>query len=144
MSVHRDCGEEVKWARRPDDTDRFLPPLDYAGTFYVIDKEGVGEMVTAYKSHVCDPDKMEAWLERCRRVAEMQGGDMSKIEVRAVAADMHREQAWELVFPRACPRCEAEPYEKCRSMERKYVNEGRIVYLKNPHPGRLELAYKEV
>lgn len=144
MSVHRDCGEEIKWARREDDETRWNPPLEYAGNFYIIDESGAAIQVTGYKIHYCDPDRMEAWQERCRRIAEMQGGDMSKVETQVVAADMRREEQWEVALKVECETCEAKVNEKCHSMARTHRKNDEIVPVLNPHPRRLERAYKEV
>lgn len=144
VSVHRDCGEDVKWAKRSDDDTRWNPPLDYIGPVYIIDESGAAIQVNAYRTHNCDPDKMEAWLERCRRVAELKGGDLDSLEVRAVKADMDRESVWDVALKVACPACEVAVGVKCHSMALRYRKEDKIVGVLNPHPRRLELAYKEM
>lgn len=140
VSVHRDCGAEIKWARRDDDNTRWNPPLEFAGTFYIIDEAGAAIQVTGYQIHNCDPDQMEAWLERCRRVAELKGGDMDSLEVRAVKAEMDREQVWAVALKNECSYCGAKKNEKCHSMALVHRKKNLIVEIKNPHPGRLDLA----
>ena len=141
MSIHKECGEPIKWLRRPEDMDKFLPPMEYLGEVYVVE-EGAGIYRQAYKLHMCDPDKIIAWQDYQRRLAEAKGEEFLPMDA---AREREREQIWELVRKVACPRCEAGVDEKCISLSTHKVKAGIKEETKNPHPERIEhaLAWKE-
>lgn len=145
MSVHKECGEDIRWAKRDDDPERFVPPLEFAGQAYVIDENGVAHTVTTYTSHKCDPDKVRDWADYLRRLALAK--DETPIEadnVKLWAAKRQRdnEQAWEVAITTECPRCDASIGAKCHNISAMFRKTGEIVELKNPHPERIEKAYK--
>lgn len=71
MSEHKDCGEEIRWAKLERDHERFLPPLEFAGEFFIIDADGVGVKVMGYRRHICDPDKVRAWQALQQELADL-------------------------------------------------------------------------
>jgi hypothetical protein len=138
MAVHRECGAEIKWAKRDDIPDKYLPPLEYLGEVFVIDSSGAAIQVHGYQRHNCDPDVMIAWQDYQKRLAEVKGEAFTPYEV---ARERDREVTWKTALKVECPRCEAAVDEKCRSMQLKHLRTGELVEVKNPHPVRLELAY---
>lgn len=143
MSVHKDCGELVVWARRSDDPTRWMPPLEFVDNLIVIQVDENGERVAvnapAYRVHDCDPDKVLAWMEyqeklaRLRERAPVQVAGMSAWEI---ARERNREQAWETALKVPCLRCGAKKGKKCidLSLQRRNLKG----YTKNPHAQRLE------
>lgn len=136
MSVHKDCGEDIKWVRRDDDPNRFLPPMEYVGEVYVIDPEsGSGRMTHGYRIHNCDPDKIIAWQDYQLRLAEAKGEQYTPYDA---AREREREQMWELTLAIECSACGMGVDKKCISMARTHANKGEVVELKNPHPVRIQ------
>jgi hypothetical protein len=153
MSVHKDCGEPVTWLRRPDDVDKFLPPMEYVDQLYMKVEGPNGEycamQASAYKIHRCDPDKMEAWIAYKERIAEI------KEKAPDQPAAVHREAAqervsdWILARERAqeetrliaeaykCRRCGAKSTEPCFNLS-VYNRTQEKVPTKMPHAQRLE------
>lgn len=143
MSIHRDCGADIQWLRREDDTSRFLPPMEYAGEVYVRDeKDGSAKRVHAYRMHLCDPDAILAWNDYQQRLAAAKGEEFTPYDA---ARERERESLWELALTVACRRCNRLPNEKCVSLSTKNVKAGIEEETKNPHPQRIEdaLAKKE-
>lgn len=139
MSTHRDCGEPIKWARRDDDSERFMPPLEYVGEVYVIDSGGAAIMVHAYRQHRCDPDKMEAWQEYLGKMDKLKGTTvLADMTAHEAARERDREARWEVALRKECIRCDAPAGERCRDMSARYRKTGEIVHTNNPHPERLE------
>lgn len=148
MSVHKDCGADIRWLKRDDDPNRFLPPMEFVGQFYAADADGVGVVQNCYRPHVCDPDVMEDWLNRMRRLAELQGDQDSVEEISgrqawALAREREREKTWEIALKVDCPRCLQPKTQKCISMAQTHRKTGEMVELLNPHPERLEHLNKE-
>lgn len=138
MSIHKECGENIKWMRRADDTG-WLPPLEYAGTVYV-EIDGKGEEHHGYRQHRCDPDKMDAWIEYLRKKGEITG-DMSELDsvnVRVSANERSAEAAREYAQHEHCPSCDANIGKPCVNLAAK--KKGEVVEIKWPRPSRLERA----
>lgn len=135
-SIHRECGEEIRWAYRNDDPSRFNPPLEYIGMVYIIDEQGTAIQTIGYKVHQCDPDKMRAWYKRLREIAEIQGTPLEDIDRYAVARDAERENRYDEAMKRKCTRCGASKGKPCTSLAKgpKFGNA-----TKWPHPEREEL-----
>ncbi len=143
MSVHKDCGEDIRWVKREDEEQRWMPPLEFIGQVYIIDESGHAFMTNAYQIHNCDPDKMEAWQEYQRRIAELKG-DQESIEeldgrqVYQIARERERERVWELALTRPCRTCQADIGQRCISQSVHLRRTGEIKETLNPHPSRLE------
>ena len=139
MAIHTQCGADIEWPRREDDPERFGRPLEFAGQAYILTEEGYAIRVLTYKQHECDPDVMEAWIERCRRVDEL------KVQAppRETAYETKRldiaEGLWRAALKVECPRCLAKKKKKCVSLAKH--EHGRI--LKRPHTERTRLAEEE-
>lgn len=140
MSIHKDCGAEITWLKRSDDSDRYLPPMEYAGEGYVRNAEGEGEYRHIYRVHFCDPDAMIQWQDYQRRLAEAKGEEFTPYDA---ARERERENLWELALTVACSRCNRLPGEKCISLAQSKVNQGIEEETKNPHPQRLDDAMKK-
>lgn len=143
MSVHRDCGEPIRWARRDDEPSRFMPPLEPAGQAYILSEDGAAVYVTIYQVHNCDPDKMLAWQDYQARLSEIKSRETVTVENMSaweVAGERGREEAWGNALRFECPTCSQPVGERCRDMSRKYIKTGELVFTKNPHPARLKLA----
>lgn len=145
MSVHRDCGEEIRWAKREDDPERFVPPLEFAGHAYIIDENGIARSVTTFSSHRCNPDKVREWADYLRKLALAK--DESPVESDNVVlweAKKQRdsEQAWKVAITTECSTCEARIGAKCHNISARFRKTGEILELKNPHPARLDQAYQ--
>lgn len=151
MSVHKDCGELINWFKRPDDLDRFLPPMEYVGEYYMTSDAGNGEkvavQVAAYKVHHCDPDKMLAWQEYKAKLAaikergeEQPHVDLGKTDWE-IARDRRQEQARAFAEQVECPTCNAAVDQPCYNLTIYYRSDEKdIVPVKNPHPARVKLA----
>ena len=141
MSTHSDCGETIKWIARDD--QKWYPPMEFAGTYFIIDNDGYGQEVHAYRPHRCDPEKVEAWQEYLLKMTDLKGPESyeAKQSMHHLARERDREFAWESAFKVICPKCEAEVDERCISMSVHLRKTGEVTHTKNPHPQRLELAY---
>jgi hypothetical protein len=137
MSVHKDCGKEIKWAKREDVPDKYFPPLEYVGEVFIIDSSGAAVQVHGYMRHNCDPEEVLAWQDYQQRLAEVKGEQYTPYEA---ARERDREITWEAALKVECHRCNVEKGTKCRSMQLKHQRTGEIVELRNPHPIRLQLA----
>lgn len=143
MSTHKDCGEEIRWAKRDDDPDRFRPPLEYAGEAFIIDERGAAIQVHTYRPHNCDPDKVEAWLTYQKRLAVLRGDteglrELTGMEAHNAARERDRENTWEHALKKPCPRCRALVGVKCHRLDQKFRKTGEMVESKNPHPERID------
>lgn len=144
MSIHSDCGKEVRWVRRDDDPDRFHPPLEFSGQAYIIAEDNVAMYVTTYKRHECDPDDIKSWYDLKRRQAEALGRDVNELDRReesAIAKERDRNEIWERTLKVDCPTCEVGVANRCHNMSRRKAT-GEIVFTKNPHPSRIENAWR--
>lgn len=139
-SVHKECGADIRWAKRVDDPDRYFPPLEYIGEVFILDSSGAAVQVHGYKRHNCDPERVIAWQDYQLRLAEAKGEAFSPYEA---ARERDKEIIWERVLKVECTRCDAPVNEKCRSMQLVHQRSGEIVYLKNPHPQRFQLAVEQ-
>lgn len=139
MSVHRECGAEIKWAKRDDDSAKYFPPLEYLGEVFVIDSSGSAVQVHGYRRHNCDPEAMLAWQDYQQRLAEVKGESFTPYEA---ARERDREIVWESALKVECGRCDQPAGQKCRSMQLKHLRTGELVELRNPHPVRIELAHE--
>jgi hypothetical protein len=72
VSIHKECGAQIRWAHRDDEPGRWLPPLEFAGQAYILTEDENAVLVTTYKMHQCDPDQMEAWAAYKEKLAEIQ------------------------------------------------------------------------
>lgn len=151
MSTHKECGANVQWARRDDEPDRYMPPLEPTGPAYIINAEGVGVYVQTYQPHICDPEDVANWLDRMNRLAEVRaersGGlagdftDNRELEY-AAAREQRQEEQWGVALLVDCTRCLQPAGDKCISMAQHHRKNGEQVYVNNPHPQRLEDGYK--
>lgn len=143
MSIHRECGEEIKWAHRDDDPERWQPPLEYQGQFFIIDERGVAIQVTGYKRHVCDPEKMEAWITYQERMAELEArrpkGERADRSLRDMARGKEQLERKQVAEKVKCPRCDAPRKSPCinLTLRRKGVDG---ILTNWPHPERYERA----
>jgi len=142
MSIHKDCGAEITWLKRPDDSERFLPPMEYAGEGYVRNADGEGEYRHIYRQHMCDPDALVEWQDYQRRLAAAKGEEYTPYDA---ARERERENMWERALTVACRRCNRRPNEKCISLAVSKVKAGIEEETLNPHPQRIldALAKKE-
>lgn len=142
MSVHRECGEDIRWAHRPDDPERFLPPLEYAGEVYVIDEGGSAIQMHGYRMHRCDPQKVIEWQTYIEQMKDLKGDDSyeGRINYRQAASERNRDEQWEIALKVECPKCELDPGMKCCSLKKQYRESGELIELRWPHPERTELA----
>ena len=139
-SVHKECGADIVWARRPDDTDRWLQPLEYVGEVFVLLKqensnEKVGQQHHAYRIHQCDPDRIIEWQDYQHRLAEAKGEVYTPY---AAAREKENEETWNQVLHVECPRCLRDVDQKCISLARHLLKTGEIVECRNPHPARID------
>lgn len=142
MSVHKDCGENIHWFEREEGSGRFHPPMEYAGTVMVnID----GKMIetTGYRPHRCDVDKVIAWQEYVEKMAEVKGPDSFEagLNLYAIARERDREERWAQALTIDCSVCDAEAGVKCMNLTIA-KRTGDVVEVLNPHPARLEAAFR--
>lgn len=149
MSTHKDCGEQITWVRREDNSGWF-PPLEFDGYALVLVEHEESEtgdkyakQVATYKVHHCDPDKVIAWMEYKQRLAaiEAKGGVpvLSKPDWE-IARDQRREELWEKALKYECTDCGVGAGEYCVSRAKGPSHGKRIL---NPHNSRLELVEQE-
>lgn len=144
MSIHSDCGKEVRWVHRDDDPDRFHPPLEFAGQAYIITEDNTAVFTTTYRRHECDPDDIKQWIDLKRRQAEAKGiatEDIDRHEERIIARERDQKEANDFAMRVECPICKAPVAELCFNMA--LLKKGVKKYTKNPHPGRVEQAARE-
>lgn len=144
MSVHKECGEYIKWARRPDDPERFYPPMEHAGEHYVLDDDGVAIAVHTYRPHRCDPAKVLAWQEFQQKLAEVREQQLNNppdVSWSALA-EQRREEVWASALTIDCPRCPALAGEKCINLSQHLQRTGELVETRAPHTQRSDLAYE--
>lgn len=137
MATHKDCGADIRWAKRDDDSKKYLPPLEYVGEVYVIDSSGAAIQVHGYKRHLCDPEALTAWQDYLARLAEAKGESFTPYEA---ARERDNELVWETALKVACEYCEAPKNVKCHSMQLRHRKTGEIVELRHPHPIRITRA----
>lgn len=145
MSTHDKCGATITWARRPDDMDRYLPPLEFAGTGYIID-QGVGVQTQVFKEHHCDPEAMIRWAEYKAKIAEIEERkpDFQDVHEQAAVERAARkarieeliEEEWEWALKIECKKCGAQVKEKCANLTER--SKGNWVPTKHPHPTRAD------
>lgn len=155
MSIHKECGEEIVWLRKPDDVDKYLPPMEYVGPMYFKTEGPNGEVcgiqATAYKMHRCDPDKMEAWIEYKERIAEIsEHAPEQPVKVQREAAKQKKSD-WVIARERkqanirteceayVCRRCDAVQFEPCYNLT-IFKRTHEKVPINMPHPVRQEDA----
>jgi hypothetical protein len=140
MSVHKDCGEEIRWVRRDDDETRWAPPIEFAGHFFILTEDGKAVYTACYRRHECDPEKIEAWQAYQRRIAELKNSEPEQPKnMWEVARARRREEASKLANAVACPSCGADVGQQC--MNRTTLKKtGEVAPTLNPHPERLRLA----
>lgn len=137
MSIHNDCGATIRWARRSDDNERFMQPLEFSDFAYIIDDSGTAIEVTVYQIHECKAEEVEKFQENKRRAAEAKGitvPELTNYEVYQVQKEEVRKEDWKIALKVACETCGSPARKKCRS-KAKGPKYGSI--LKNPHPKRL-------
>jgi len=142
VSIHSDCGKEIRWVHRDDEPDRWHPPLEFDHQGYVI-VDDVVIYTNIYKRHDCDPDDIKAWLDLKRNQAMAKGIDVEDIdakEERIIAKEQQRDLYWAEALRVECPVCEAEVGQRCYNMSlwKKGIEE----HTKNPHPKRLMDSWK--
>lgn len=146
--THKECGEDIIWAKRDDDENRFAPPLEFAGPAYIVDNRGVGIQIMTYRRHHCDPEKVAAWQEYKQRIAELDHSDPQDIRVerqaaramRQAARDEKREAHYEYAAKVDCPSCGAEAGEACEDLAKQ--KKGLRVQTRWPHESRVSVADK--
>lgn len=146
MSIHKDCGEEIRWGKREDDDTRFRPPLEFAGMGYIIDADGVAIYVSIYRDHICDPDTVRAWMDHRRALAAAKGEALDEIEddeARIAARERDRQDQLILAATVECDTCEEPAGYGCINLslwKRKQVREET----RFPHASRLVKAQKAI
>lgn len=125
MSVHNQCGEQIRWAKSPRG-DKFLPPLEFVGHHYILmdsdDEEGqkVASEVACYQIHNCDPDKMAAWQEYRDKVEALKRESAEVAERLPTNWEIARQRDQEATRARAekepCPKCKADVNEPCYNL----------------------------
>lgn len=146
MSIHKDCGEDIRWARRDETSGKWLPPLEHVGFAYILldmeegdDKKAVE--VPTYRVHQCDPEKMLAWREYKEKIAAIEEAAPRLVETVksdwAIAREREREEVMLKTAAYACPRCNAPQGSPCTNLSKgkSFGKEKRW-----PHKERMELA----
>lgn len=149
MSVHKECGESVRWARNQNDT-KWLPPLEAVGDIFILtrkesgDGDYTGSELMGYRIHQCDPDKVVAWQEYKAKLEALEARKQDErqtqyISDRDVARARDQENAWDLVHGTPCPRsdlCHTDGV--CYNLSK--AKKGEMVATLWPHPERVEAA----
>jgi hypothetical protein len=142
MSVHRECGADIRWFRRDDDPERYRPPMELAGEGYVITDEGGLEFKNIYRPHMCDPEAIASWQQYKENLAEAKGEPIDDYEA---VTQRRSDEQWDIALPVSCRTCKATPGEYCISQQKHLQKAGEIVNTRWPHPLRVEdgLEFKE-
>jgi hypothetical protein len=149
MSIHRECGAHIVWALRPDNPDRWLPPLEYAGEFLFRTEADTFIEAPGYQTHVCDPAQVVAWKERLQRI-EDESEKLVKVARRltiqpnridAVEQEHNRLLLYEESMKYECPKCLVPEGVPCINLNRGHINEGEPT--RYPHKERAVHAYTE-
>lgn len=140
MPVHKDCGEYITWATRPDDETRFYPPLESIGHILII-MDGQAVETIGYKIHRCDPQKMEAWIEYLDKIGKLRGEITPTIAHKA-ASDRNAESMRSDAENVECPQCKQPAGQPCINMT-VVKKSGEMVPTKYPHMSRRDFAYAE-
>lgn len=144
MTIHSDCGKEIRWAQRDDDPDRFRPPLEFAGQAYIVTEDNIAVYVTTYKQHECDPDDIKRWMELKRAQAEALGkpvDELDRKEERNIARKQAQNDAWSLTIKIPCATCGAKAGQKCFNMTKR--KQDIVEENKWPHHIRALAAWSE-
>lgn len=142
MSTHKRCGATITWARYADDPDRFLPPLEFAGHYWLIGEDGVGYQTPTFKQHECDPDQMEKWQERLRRIQELELEFETPDAATHMAAREQRRDEINLPSLKVkCDRCGQPKGKMCLNLHE--LKRGREVECRYTHEMRQRLAMKK-
>jgi len=134
-SVHKECGADISWARRPDDPERFLPPLEYAGELFVIEN-GTATQHHGYRVHLCDPQRIIEWKEYQEQLASAKGEEYTPY---AAAREKELDELWAFVEGVACPTCDVSE-GKCISQSRHLKSTGEVRNVRSPHQSRIDHA----
>lgn len=117
MSVHKECGKQVRWGKRSDDPDRYMQPLEFAGFYYILDESGTALEVVAYQIHQCNVDDVRAITATREALADSRNRSeklqLTVQEEYAAARESNREDLWKQVLPFACEGCGAKKNERC-------------------------------
>lgn len=142
MSVHKDCGETIRWAKT-EGSGRWMPPLEFVGNHFIIQQDENGDsvavQVSTYEIHNCDPDKMLAWQEYQKKIAKLKGSapnvetGMSNWQM---ARERDREATWTQALKIPCSRCGVKKGKRCIDLAKH--KRGIKAETKNPHLSRLE------
>jgi hypothetical protein len=126
--------------RNPNEPDRWMPPMEYAGEGFWIDAEMVGHGAHFYRPHVCDPAQVEAWIARLERIAQVTGdsADLDEVNMREARNQANQESARAAAEKYECNQCGAQVGHPCISQAKGVSTAGKPT--KWPHPRRLELS----
>jgi hypothetical protein len=142
MSIHKDCGADIRWFKRDDDESRFMPPMELAGEGYIIDPEDKSGMHLVwryiYRPHMRDPAAVIEWQRYQEQLSEAKGEEVGVYE--AVKTRSQDEQ-WDVALLVACTKCHMLPGERCVSQQKHLQKTGEIINTNWPHPERLEAGY---
>lgn len=140
MSVCRECGQPVVWAKR--ENGRTHPPLTHvepdwdisAGGLLLAVIDGVVYPVHGqlYVQHACLPEDKIAWKKK------VEAGETRDPEQEALRVELQERHDlfWKLAAPRPCPKCGAEPGDGCKNLsDRRYGKPERDTVL--PHEARM-------
>lgn len=161
MGTHKDCGEPVRWFRRPEDMDKWMPPLEWAGHAYiVVDGGESGEQaateVSIYRPHHCDPEKMAAWQEYKAKLEEVrQRGQAVELNGKSAKLVAQKPKDWEIARDRnqqtarleamvvECNKCQVKAGVPCYNLT-IFKKTGEQVPTKMPHTSRWMEALKHL
>lgn len=145
MSVHKNCGEKIRWAKNAHG-DRFLPPLEFVGHYYILldMEEGDDKMATevsCYEVHQCDPEKVVAWQEYKDNLAAIESRTKVDVERPPSNWEIARKREQEATRARAekkpCSKCGAKRNEPCFNLSIwKSKQEKRATNM--PHTERMD------
>lgn len=151
MSVHKECGEQIRWARNQSGT-KWLPPLEFAGEAFILTKnedgdgDYTGAEVSTYRVHFCDPEKVVAWQEYKEKLASIESAKTTErvalvMSDRLIAKQRDIELAWDEVHGVPCPKSDYCLTDgKCCNLSKVLSNGGEFVATIWPHPERVEAA----
>lgn len=152
MSVHKDCGEQIRWSKKPS-SGGWYPPLELVGEVFILtrnedgDGDYTGNEVMGYRIHNCDPDKMKAWQEYRAKLAALETDERKAereewVSAREAAKSRDMENAWDEVHGTPCPRSDHCLTDGMCCNLTQIKKTGEFVPTKWPHPERVEAVQR--
>lgn len=125
MKTCKKCGKGIIWYQNHNGS--WAPPLDDEPAFsgmVLVEENGSVTYGTGHEQHHCKPEDIRAEVQRDKTLEQMRHETLVF--------------AWDDALPQECPKCKAEPGERCTHLASRKRKE--LVW---PHVPRQTPAYQE-